>query len=98
MTLEIGRGWPRVGERAAKAAGDLLANHTLVVGQSRSGKSTAVRRIIEEVLLKTSARVVVLDPNSDFSALDEFVDENGKAFEAWSGIRSTFKTLSERNG
>ena len=64
MTLEIGRGWPRVGERAAKAAGDLLANHTLVVGQSRSGKSTAVRRIIEEVLLKTSARVVVLDPNS----------------------------------
>ena len=46
-----------------------LLYHTLVVGQSGSGKSYFVARLIEEILLKTYARIVVLDPNGDFRRL-----------------------------
>ena len=56
-------------ETKNRAVQDLVANHTLVVGQSRSGKTNAARRIIEEVLSWTEARVVILDPNADFRYL-----------------------------
>lgn len=70
MPFNIGSGWPK-GVEVGGAITDLLANHTLIVGQSRSGKSTAARRLIEEIVLNTSARVVVIDPNSDFSEIDK---------------------------
>lgn len=65
--------WPRhpdpeVRKRAVQA---LLTNHTLVVGQSRSGKTSAARRMIEEILLWTDTRLVLLDPNADFRWLNE---------------------------
>jgi uncharacterized protein len=53
----------------------LLGCHTAVLAQSGSGKSFLVGRIIEELLLGTKARVVVLDPNSDFVRLPA-VDED----------------------
>lgn len=40
--------------------------HTLVLGQSGSGKSFFLARFLEELLLRTSARVVAIDPNGDF--------------------------------
>jgi hypothetical protein len=43
-----------------------ISNHTIIVAQSGSGKSFFVGRLIEEILLKTKARVLVLDPNSDY--------------------------------
>jgi len=67
-------GWPisRVSSEAkGKAVQALLANHTLIVGQSRSGKTNAARRVIEEILAWTEARVVILDPNADFKYLKE---------------------------
>lgn len=45
-----------------------LLHHTLVVGQSGSGKSFFVARLVEEILTRTRARVVVIDPNGDFHA------------------------------
>ena len=48
-----------------------LLHHTLVVGQSGSGKSFFVARLLEEILLRTRARVVVVDPNGDFRRLHE---------------------------
>ena len=45
---------------------DGLLHHTLVVGQSGGGKSFLVARLLEEILLRTRARVVVIDPNGDF--------------------------------
>ncbi|WGT47606.1 helicase HerA domain-containing protein [Tessaracoccus lacteus] len=47
-----------------------LLHHTLIVGQSGSGKSFFVARLIEEILLRTGARVVALDPNGDLRSLD----------------------------
>lgn len=45
--------------------------HMAVLAQSGSGKSFMVGRLIEELLIKTKARVVVLDPNSDFVCLGD---------------------------
>ena len=72
--FQVADGWPisRAGSGAkGKAVQALLANHTLIVGQSRSGKTNAARRIIEEILAWTEARVVILDPNADFKWLKE---------------------------
>jgi DNA helicase HerA-like ATPase len=60
-----------MGRARTEAIEGLLANHTLIVGQSRSGKSTVARRLIEEVVLRTTGRVVVLDPNADFVEMNE---------------------------
>ena len=43
-----------------------IGTHTIIIGQSGSGKSFFLGRFIEEILLKTKSRCVILDPNSDF--------------------------------
>jgi GTPase SAR1 family protein len=43
-----------------------IAQHIVVVAQSGSGKSFFLGRLIEEILLKTQSRVLIVDPNSDF--------------------------------
>jgi len=46
-----------------------FARHTFLCGQSGSGKSYALSVILEQLLLETDLRVVILDPNSDFARL-----------------------------
>lgn len=43
--------------------------HTFLCGQSGSGKTYSLGVILERLLLETSLRTVILDPNSDFVAL-----------------------------
>nr|WP_256468823.1 DUF87 domain-containing protein [Bradyrhizobium sp. 173] len=43
----------------------------LVVGQSGSGKSFMLARLMEEILLRTRARIVIVDPNGDFRLFSE---------------------------
>jgi DNA helicase HerA-like ATPase len=79
--FQVADGWPnsRVSSDAkGKAVQALLANHTLLVGQSRSGKTNAARRIIEEILAWTEARVVILDPNADFKWLKELSADSNR--------------------
>jgi uncharacterized protein len=45
--------------------------HTFFCGQSGSGKTYALGTVLEQLLLRTSLRIVVLDPNSDFVRLHE---------------------------
>jgi DNA helicase HerA-like ATPase len=45
--------------------------HTFLCGQSGSGKTYALGTILERLLVETSLRILVLDPNSDFVRLDE---------------------------
>lgn len=45
--------------------------HTFLCGQSGSGKSYALGAVLEELLLETDLRIVVLDPNSDYVGLAE---------------------------
>jgi hypothetical protein len=64
---------PKKPKPGAQQASDLvlippraIANHTAIIAQSGVGKSFFLGRYIEEVVLKTRARCVVLDPNGDF--------------------------------
>lgn len=43
-----------------------LEKHSVILAQSGGGKSSVVGRIVEEILIKTKARVVVIDTNADF--------------------------------
>jgi uncharacterized protein len=45
--------------------------HTFLCGQSGSGKTYSLGVMLEQLLLETSLRMVVLDPNSDFVALGQ---------------------------
>jgi DNA helicase HerA-like ATPase len=49
--------------------------HTFLCGQSGSGKTYALGVVLEQLLLQTSLRIVVLDPNSDFVRLHELREE-----------------------
>jgi DNA helicase HerA-like ATPase len=52
-----------------RAAG--FNRHTFLCGQSGSGKTYAMGRLLEQLLLETELRLVVLDPNSDYVRLAE---------------------------
>lgn len=45
--------------------------HTFLCGQSGSGKTYSLGIMLEQLLLETTLRMVVLDPNSDFAKLDQ---------------------------
>ena len=45
--------------------------HTFLCGQSGSGKTYSLGVILEQLLLETSLRIVILDPNSDYVRLTE---------------------------
>ena len=49
--------------------------HTFLCGQSGSGKTYALGTMLERLLVETSLRIVVLDPNSDFVRLAELRDD-----------------------
>jgi len=59
---------------AARISASGFDRHTFLVGQSGSGKSYALSVILEQLLLETDLRIVVLDPNSDFVHLPELRD------------------------
>ena len=69
--------WLEVGELASARgvpfgldAGG-FGRHTFLCGQSGSGKTYSLGVLLERLLLETSLRVVVLDPNSDYVRLGE---------------------------
>lgn len=45
--------------------------HTVIIAQSGSGKSFFLGRLIEEMLVATKGRILILDPNSDFRKVKE---------------------------
>ena len=47
-----------------------LNRHTFLCGQSGSGKTFALGIVLEQLLLKTDLRMVIIDPNSDFVQFD----------------------------
>jgi uncharacterized protein len=69
-SLNIGtlRGRPNA-EASLLATG--FDRHTFLCGQSGSGKTYALGIMLEQLLLQTGLRMVILDPNSDFVHLGE---------------------------
>ena len=59
-----------------------FGRHTFLCGQSGSGKTYSLGVVLERLLLETTLRLVVLDPNSDFVRLGELrpdADESSAA-------------------
>jgi uncharacterized protein DUF87 len=48
-----------------------MDKHTVIIAQSGSGKSFFLGRLIEEIMIKSKARCLVLDPNGDFRKINE---------------------------
>ena len=48
-----------------------FGRHTFLCGQSGSGKTYSLGVLLEQLLIETNLRVVVLDPNSDYVRLGE---------------------------
>ena len=67
--------------------------HTFLVGQSGSGKTYSLGLLLEQLLLETDLRIVILDPNADYvqvgALLDSVTDESVRARyqEAAKGVR-----------
>jgi len=61
-----------------------LRHHGAILAGSGAGKSTLIGRIVEEILLKTEARVVIIDTNGDFRKAHIVVgsDEEGAVWKA----------------
>jgi len=96
--FQVAAEWPnsRVdSDSKAKSVQALIANHTLIVGQSRSGKTNAARRIVEEILTWTDTRLVILDPNADFKALKELNENLGSSDKEFA---AQWRTLRPRIG
>ncbi|HEV2914273.1 MAG TPA: DUF87 domain-containing protein [Pyrinomonadaceae bacterium] len=55
---------------------DAIGSHTAIIAQSGSGKSFFLGRLIEEIMVRTKARCVILDPNADFRKIHEVEDKS----------------------
>ena len=56
-----------------------FGRHTFLCGQSGSGKTYSLGVVLEQLLLETDLRIVVLDPNSDFVRLGRAAPGRGRA-------------------
>jgi uncharacterized protein len=56
--------------------------HTFMCGQSGSGKTYSLGLVLERLLVGTSLRMVILDPNSDYARLAEVRDSIDPAVAA----------------
>ena len=59
-----------------------FGRHTFLCGQSGSGKTYSLGLVLEQLLLGTSLRMVILDPNSDYIRLSEVRDSADPAVVA----------------
>jgi uncharacterized protein len=56
--------------------------HTFLCGQSGSGKTYSLGLVLEQLLLRTDLRLLVIDPNSDYVRLPELRDNAGSILSA----------------
>jgi uncharacterized protein len=79
--LDIGELLLAPGVAAALDSGG-FNRHTFMCGQSGSGKTYSLGLVLERLLLGTSLRMVILDPNSDYVRLSEVLESADPATAA----------------
>jgi hypothetical protein len=99
------RALPEVGELALASGVTVgldaggFGRHTFLCGQSGSGKTYALGVLLERLLMETSLRVVVLDPNSDFVRLGETRDDaDPSAVERFASMAASVAVRSGASG
>jgi DNA helicase HerA-like ATPase len=110
---EVGAWVARARPRAALDVGELavapgvpveldaggFGRHTFLCGQSGSGKTYSLGVLLERLLMETSLRVVILDPNSDYVRLGETRDDAAPALaERYAPIAGSIAVRSGTSG
>jgi uncharacterized protein len=93
--LEVGELAPAPGVPLGLDAGG-FGRHTFICGQSGSGKTYALGVLLERLLMATSLRVVVLDPNSDYVRLGEA--RQGAEAERFASVAASIAVRSGATG
>ena len=76
-----------------------FGRHTFLCGQSGSGKTYSLGVLLERLLMETSLRVVVLDPNSDYVRLAETrADADATALERFAPLADSIAVRSGAGG
>jgi uncharacterized protein len=68
--LPIGKALYVEGEASVQLDAGGFNRHTFLCGQSGSGKTFSLGIVLEQILLETELRIVIIDPNSDFVHLN----------------------------
>ncbi|MBA3073382.1 MAG: ATP-binding protein, partial [Anaerolineae bacterium] len=90
--LDIGEFLYSHGASRVKLNASGFDRHTFLCGQSGSGKTYALGILIEQILLNTELRIVIIDPNSDFIKLDRY-----RSMEELNNKRKTKLKIDEYN-
>jgi Helicase HerA, central domain len=70
-----------------------MDRHAVIIAQSGSGKSFFLGRLIEELMIKSKARCLILDPNGDFRKINK-IDRS-----LWSNNNNkTLKNYDSKSG
>jgi uncharacterized protein len=76
-----------------------FGRHTFLCGQSGSGKTYPLGVLLERLLMETSLRVVVLDPNSDYVRLGETrADADAAAVERYAPLTGSIAVRAGAGG
>ncbi|HYI98927.1 MAG TPA: ATP-binding protein [Thermoleophilaceae bacterium] len=73
-----------------------FGRHTFLCGQSGSGKTYSLGVLLEQLLMRTALRIVVLDPNSDYVRLGE--PSPGADEESVERYRTAAGSIAVRSG
>ena len=68
--LPVGKALYIEGEASVQLDAGGFNRHTFLCGQSGSGKTFSLGIVLEQILLETELRIVIIDPNSDFVHLN----------------------------
>ena len=71
-TLPIGKALYVDGQVPMRLLSGGFNRHTFMCGQSGSGKTFSMGIVLEQLLLNTDLRIIIIDPNSDFVSLGHF--------------------------
>jgi len=74
-----------------------IARHIAIIAQSGSGKSYFLGRLLEEVLLKTKCRCLVLDPSGDFLQMQGVQDPGPWSEAGYNAVLGKGKLPTEAN-
>jgi uncharacterized protein len=71
--------------------------HTFMCGQSGSGKTYSLGLVLERLLLGTSLRMVILDPNSDYIRLSEVLESADPTVAAQYAVAASGVSVWQNN-
>ena len=71
-----------------------FSRHTFMCGQSGSGKTYTMGVVLEQLLARTTLRMVILDPNSDYIHLGSVTEQGGG--ERHESVRRAIETAGRR--